>query len=44
MVDITITYTGFAELLINLNPSKAAGPDELKPRLLKDLTNEIVLI
>jgi hypothetical protein len=29
---------------INLNLLKAAGPDELKPTLLKELTNEIVPI
>jgi hypothetical protein len=28
MPDITITCEGIAKLLLNLNPNKAAGPDE----------------
>jgi hypothetical protein len=39
MPDITITCEGtcIAKLLLNLNPNKAAGPDEIKPRVLKEL-------
>ena len=29
---------------MNLNPSKAAGPDALKPILLKELSNEMAPI
>jgi hypothetical protein len=35
---------GIAKLLLNLNPNKAAGPDEIKPRVLKELATEIALI
>ena len=41
MPDINITINGITKLLLNLNPSKASGPDELKPRLLKELAHEI---
>ena len=41
MPDLEITSQGIAKLLLNLDPSKAAGPDELKPRLLKELALEI---
>jgi hypothetical protein len=44
MPDITITCEGIAKLLLNLNPNKAAGPDEIKPRVLKELATEIALI
>jgi hypothetical protein len=37
MPDITITCEGIAKILLNLNPNKEAGPDEIKPRVLKDL-------
>jgi hypothetical protein len=33
MPDIHITDHGIAKLLPNLDPSKAAGPDELKPKI-----------
>ena len=36
MLDINITNHGIAKLLSNLDPSKAAGPDELKPKILKE--------
>jgi hypothetical protein len=42
--DITITCAGIAKLLLNLNPNKAAGPDEIKPRVLKELATEITPI
>ena len=43
MLDITITCEGIAKLL-NLNPNKAAGPDEIKHRVLKELATEIAPI
>ena len=44
MFDITVTYEGIAKLFLNLNPNKAAGPDEIKPRVLKELATEIAPI
>ena len=44
MPDITITCEGIAKLLLNLNPNKAADPDEIKPRVLKELATEIAPI
>lgn len=41
MPGITITCEGIAKLLLNLNPNKAVGPDEIKPRILKELATEI---
>ena len=41
MKDIHITPPGIEKLLKKLDPSKASGPDELKPRLLKELAHEI---
>jgi hypothetical protein len=41
MPEITITENGVEKLLQNLNPNKACGPDELTPRLLKELTHEL---
>ena len=41
MQDITITSPGIEKLLQKLDPSNASGPDELKPRLLKELAHEI---
>ena len=43
MPDSIVTCEGIAKLL-NLNPSKAAGLDENKSRVLKDLATEIVPI
>ena len=43
MPDITITCEGIAKLPLNLNPNKAAGPNEIKPRVLKELATEIRL-
>ena len=43
MPDITITCEGIAKLPLNLNPNKAAGPDEIKSRVLKELATEIRL-
>jgi hypothetical protein len=40
MTDITITWKGVVNLLLNLNSSKVAGSDELK-HWFKELINEI---
>ena len=37
MEDIVVTKEGVTKLLKGLNPSKAVGPDELHPRVLKEL-------
>ena len=37
--DINITNHGITKLLSNFDPSKAAGPDELKPTILKELAS-----
>ena len=42
--EITITLNGIQKLLAKLNPNKAAGPDNIKPRILKELSNEIAPI
>ena len=41
MNDIVISKDGVIKLLKGLNPSKALGPDELHPRVLKELTTEL---
>ncbi|VDH94891.1 Hypothetical predicted protein [Mytilus galloprovincialis] len=41
MPDINITIQGISKLLLNLKSSKASGPDELTPRLLRELAHEI---
>ena len=41
MPDIDISVNGLLKLLKNLKPGKAAGPDQLKPLLLKELRDEI---
>ena len=37
----TITQSGVEKLLHNLNPNKAAGPDKLSPRFLKEVSKEL---
>ena len=41
MNDIAVSKDGVIKLLKGLNPSKALGPDELHPRVLKELTTEL---
>ena len=41
MEDIVVTKEGVTKLLKGLNPSKALGPDELHPRVLKELVTEL---
>lgn len=44
MAEINITTPGVLKLLANLNPTKAAGPDGISPRVLKELATEIAPI
>ena len=41
MDDIVISKDGVTKLLKGLHPSKALGPDELHPRVLKELATEL---
>ena len=41
MDDIVVSNEGVTKLLKGLNPSKALGPDELHPRILKELATEL---
>ena len=41
---IEITVEGVTKLLGELNPHKAAGPDGISPRILKELANEVAPI
>ena len=41
MPDININAKGILKLLSNLKVNKAAGPDDIKPLVLKELRNEI---
>ena len=41
MNDIVVSAVGITKLLKGLNPSKALGPDELHPRVLKVLASEL---
>ena len=44
MPEINISENGLMKLLQNLKPGKAAGPDKLKPLLLRELLEEIAPI
>ena len=41
MEDIVVSKEGVTKLLKGLNPSKALDPDELHPRVLKELASEL---
>ena len=41
MKPFNITTNGITKLLKNLNPYKAQGPDNLSPRILKELADQI---
>ena len=41
MEDIVVTKEGVTKLLKGLNPSNALGPNELHPRVLKELATEL---
>jgi len=41
MTNISISKAGVIKLLANLNSSKAAGPDSIRPTVLKELREEI---
>ena len=41
MEAIVVTKEGVTKLLKGLNPSKALSPDELHPRVLKELATEL---
>ena len=42
--EINITCAGVLKLLQKLNPNKAAGPDNIRPKILKELAAEIAPI
>jgi hypothetical protein len=42
--DINITVSGVEKLLSKLNPTKAAGPDNITPRVLKELLGDAVTL
>jgi hypothetical protein len=44
MNDINISRAGVLKLIANLNANKAAGPDNIRPIVLKELREEIVAI
>ena len=44
MQEFQISIGGIIKLLSNLKPGKAAGPDKIRPLILKELRNEIAPI
>ncbi|XP_062593499.1 uncharacterized protein LOC134254977 [Saccostrea cucullata] len=42
--ELYITHNGILRLLKNLNPYRAAGPDGIKPRVLKELADSVTPI
>ena len=44
MPDIKISEAGILNLLINLIPKKAEGPDKIKPVILQELREELAPI
>ena len=44
MESITVSTNGIAKLLEDLNPHKAAGPDQIKPLVLQKLRDVIAPI
>ena len=44
MPDIEISLNGILKLLFNLKPGKAAGPDKIRPLILKELRVELAPI
>ena len=42
--EINITCAGVLKLLQKLNPNKATGPDNIRPKILKELAAEIAPI
>ena len=43
MLNIAFTPDAVKERLSNLNPNKSCGPDSIHPRVLKELTNELIV-
>ena len=41
IADVRFTVNGVRKLLENLDPTKAVGPDEIPPRVLKELASDI---
>ncbi|XP_060581061.1 uncharacterized protein LOC132737744 [Ruditapes philippinarum] len=44
MPEVSISEDGVKKLLKDLNPNKASGPDQISPRLLKELHREVTPI
>ena len=44
LTDVTIDTATIADRIRNLKPDKAAGDDNLSPRLLKCISSEIIII